>query len=357
MCNLNIFIKNRLMSETTTFLSSVSAISYISNSDSEGFYCDKLDNVVKSLDKIDFLKYKEQLDLSSYILIHERISTGGDGLENSHPFMNDEFVLIHNGIFNSFKDKNATNKSDTNCFFDRFTTKFKEFKENKDNNINRTNAIIKTIKELLDKNSESWSICVYDKIDDCVYYFKNENTTIHAYRNNNYIYLTTNYSNDKFLSLLGRKYDELEIKDNFIYKIKSTDKKIKIYSVGEIEKPKEVIKIYGGYNTYGSYDAYGNRDYSKNYHNISYTSPKNKDEWDELIRHDGDNWEDYLKDDDISQEQIQKGLKIEYKQKGGLCNFCGHETHNFSNIFGDYICPNCEDECYDEINKYGALGV
>jgi predicted glutamine amidotransferase len=346
MCNLNIFIKNKEIEETTSFLTSISSVSYIYNPDGEGFYAEKLDNTIKSIDKIDLFKYKEQLDKSNYILLHERISTGGNGLENTHPFMSNEFVLIHNGIINSFKDNYTDNKSDTNYFFNKFVDKF----NNDIDNLNREKTIKKIIKEMLNYNNENWSICIYDKIEDCAYYFKNNNTTIYGYKNHDYVYLTTNQHNQYFLNLLGREWKELKIVDNAIYKIKSHPTQIIMKIIGMIKTP--IIKK-KDYNDIYSRDYYNGSQYRKE-ETINDFNLKN--EWEDLIDKDGDEWESDLEREVDMVDFTTKKLGIKYINKIGKCNFCGCDTHRFSSVFGDYICINCQDDCYDELIRYGGYG-
>jgi predicted glutamine amidotransferase len=335
MCNLNILIKNREIKETTSFISSATALSYAYNNDGEGFYCDNLNKVVKSLDKIDFINYIENLNKSNYILIHERFSTGGNGVENSHPFENDKFVLIHNGVFNSFKKDYSSNKSDTAFFFEDFNNLFNKYY----NPLQKRDKIIKrVIKELLDKNTESWSIGIYDKKEKCLYYFKNSKTNIYAYKNHEYLYITTNESNNNFLTLLKREYREINLKDNIIYKIYINDKQSITYNpIGIIKKSVcNNISIYN-YNDY----------------NPIIKNNKEKDfNWEET---DGlDDFEEYNDSFNIIDDYYYKRKKLNIIEEKSFnkCDYCGSRTKNFSSIFSGYVCDECINECYDELMDY-----
>lgn len=389
MCNLNILIKNKDINETTSFLSSVSSLSYAYNPHSEGFYCNNGHKVVKSIDKVDLYEYSNELNKSKVILIHERLSTGGSGVENAHPFYNEEFVLIHNGVFSSFIDDRTKNMSDTAFFFEKFSNLFKKYEKEKKEELKgknieiekcknlRQNVIKKVIKELLDYNFESWSIALYDKIEGITYYFKNNSTKIYGFKNHDFLYLTTNDDNEKFLTLMKRVYKPLKIQNNAIYKIYINKKnnKIKMETIGTIKERSfgyinEKINYYTNskdeiLQSYDDFKRNGFNGYDFERNNYNYVR---EEDWDILDDDDlkglnkivkkKDNDEEYTdEDEEFMDKMLKKKLNIVKKSNFGYCSYCGKRTLQFSKTYGDYVCDDCLGECYDEFLYLNGFGV
>lgn len=215
--------------------------SFASNDDGDGLYISHSDKIVKSMTKINLFDFNHDIEKSDIVITHQRLSTSGHTIEFCHPFYDDNFVLVHNGIINQFQGKVG---SDTSGFFLAFTDLFnKKIKNRKD----REKCIIETLKELFKKDGGFYSIFILDKKTKRSYYFKNSTTHIIFYRIGNLIYITTSYDNCKFISMLTQdKYNEIEIKDNEIYRIEDSSTKLQVISLGEltyIAKPKELKEI------------------------------------------------------------------------------------------------------------------
>jgi glucosamine 6-phosphate synthetase-like amidotransferase/phosphosugar isomerase protein len=232
MCNLNILIKHNNIDNINIvgFMQSVTSNSYASNSHSEGVYCDFGNKLIKSLNKIDYEKLRTELNKSKIIITHQRYATSGEGVKYAHPFMNNDFVVVHNGIINHFKDNQdtANNHSDTFAFFNVFNKMFN--KRIKDNN-NRNVVITEIIKELFEADKGSYSIFIYDRINNKGYYFKDSVTNIHIYKSKDYLYITTNDKNNLFLTMLNQKFIEYDIKKRIIYDINI--EKLGVYNLFE----------------------------------------------------------------------------------------------------------------------------
>jgi hypothetical protein len=144
--------------------------------------------------------------------------------------MNNDFVVVHNGIINHFKDNQdtANNHSDTFAFFNVFNKMFN--KRIKDNN-NRNVVITEIIKELFEADKGSYSIFIYDRINNKGYYFKDSVTNIHIYKSKDYLYITTNDKNNLFLTMLNQKFIEYDIKKRIIYDINI--EKLGVYNLFE----------------------------------------------------------------------------------------------------------------------------
>lgn len=230
MCNLNILIrkntrKKNLLKVIPSFLMAVTSNSYADNSDGDGFYAGGI--LERSVNKIDLFKYKSILIDSNIILTHQRISTSGFSVKYNHPFINKDFVLIHNGIMNDFLGKKG---SDTSGFFKQFCKQFYL------NEGDREERIKNSIKDLLDNLERgSFSMAILDRVTNNLYYFKNDETDIYIYSNSELLYITTLEENKIFLSMFGIRFWGKEVKDNRIYRI-SAGEEIKIKIIGRIKK-------------------------------------------------------------------------------------------------------------------------
>jgi predicted glutamine amidotransferase len=104
MCNINsLFVKNK-QKPITSFLMASSSHSFASNSHGEGIYTNSNNKVIKSLNKIDFSSLSNDIENSDVIITHQRWSTSGFEVEFNHPFENESFILVHNGVINQFKE-------------------------------------------------------------------------------------------------------------------------------------------------------------------------------------------------------------------------------------------------------------
>lgn len=234
MCNLNIVFRKekKKYPDMTSFLMAVTSNSYASNKDGDGIYCNG--KVTKGLNKVDLYKLRSDIDKSKSIITHQRKSTSGFNVKWTQPFSNEDFILVHNGIVNDFLGKHG---SDTWGFFKIFTTEFKEAEGT------REVRIIKSIKKLLDaKTGIYYSILIYDRKTKLSYYFKNEYAEINFYMGKNMLYITTNSTNKIFLNCFKEKFNELEIEDYAIYRIK-VNENIVITKINKIKAPKKEIKI------------------------------------------------------------------------------------------------------------------
>lgn len=235
MCNLNIVIRKKKHQTLTPFLQSVSAHSYVRNDDGDGIYIGASGEVFKSLHKLNYYNWEKEIEQSNVVFSFQRLATSGKEVDFVQPFRNEEFIFMHNGVCNSFlKDIG----SDSWGFFNDFV---KEFELRDPKYYSRTVRITKAIKTLLDDKSSDWySMILYDLVEKKLYYWKSETPSIHFYRYNGLLYITTLDENKKFLNMTGNgRRKEIEIKPYSIYKISPTKKKVRIIRIGEINQPTE----------------------------------------------------------------------------------------------------------------------
>ncbi|GAF83169.1 unnamed protein product, partial [marine sediment metagenome] len=173
MCNLNIIFKtNKNDRDITSFLMGVTSNSYVSNSDGDGLFVNN--KLVKGFNKIDLFKYKKDITPAKIVITHQRKATSGFSEKWVQPFVNKDFVLVHNGIVDDFQGKKG---SDTWGFFKKFNKEFYNQTFGK-----REEKIVKAIKKLLDnRKNQFYSILILDKKTNISYYFKNSRASIHFY--------------------------------------------------------------------------------------------------------------------------------------------------------------------------------
>ena len=236
MCNLNVIvkskIKDRIIKSLPAFLMGVTKSSYNFNSDGDGIYLDNKNKLFKGKKKVNVYKFEDDIYKSNFIITHQRIATSGFDAKYSQPFMDNDFVIAHNGVITELS---TISKSDTFVFFKQFTKKFKLLEGE------REFKIIESIKSVVEnlEGYGSYSIVIFDKKTKILYYFKNNGTFIHFYTGHNILYITTSINNDILLKTLDINFNEMEkIENNIIYRICIKDDKIDIKTLSKI-KPKE----------------------------------------------------------------------------------------------------------------------
>ena len=233
MCNLNIIVKtknaikdNAELQNLMAFLTTVTSVSYLNNSDGDGIYVNGV--IIKSTNKLNLLEFYRECKQGCIILTHQRFATSGKIAEMTQPFEDSDFVLAHNGIINDFLGKEG---SDTFGFFNQFVEKFNKLETG-----TRDEKIINTIKSMLDNlNSGSYSIALVDKLTNSLYYFKDSRTSIYFSKSANYLFITTAYNNSNYLNIINEKFKSMKVKDYRIYKI-TADDNIKITNIGKIKQ-------------------------------------------------------------------------------------------------------------------------
>jgi len=224
MCHINALIQKEPNKNVTPFLMAITSNSFATNSDGEGFYCDKENLTYKSDSKIDYNNFSSQLSESKIIITHQRLSTSGKSKKYHHPFMSDDFVLVHNGVLSRYA---YGNHSDTFGLFKNINKMFR-----KDKSQNREQKLFNIIKKLFKTDEGSYSILILDRITNKIYYFKDKSTRISVYKNDDFMFITTSYNNNRLISLLSTKSKllEYEIKDRVFYRIENNA----LYNIGDL---------------------------------------------------------------------------------------------------------------------------
>lgn len=214
MCNINLIKRKdgKLLDTTNRFMELVSWNSWLTNHDGEGFIAFKNDKdieVKRSLKKIDYISQKTY----STIISHQRYTTSGGGLNNTHPHSTKNFVLQHNGVFIGYGDKS---KSDTRYYCEKLEENYQETKD-----------IIKAILETNKLFSGSMSIILLDKNTGKVYYYKNSSTTMYFLDSKKYFFMSTVHNNlmiaKRFFNLSN---DIKSVDEDIIYLVTSKGLKV-----------------------------------------------------------------------------------------------------------------------------------
>lgn len=320
MCNLNIIIKNKLDEYTNksipAFLMAVTKNSYENNNDGDGMFLSNSNKIYKGKRKVNLYRYEKDISESNFVVTHQRIATSGMTSKYIQPFTNKEFILAHNGVINELAEDNH---SDTYIFFKKFIKEMKiTTKVNRCSKI--TDSIRKVVKSI---RFGSYSIAIYDKVDETLYYFKNFGTSICLYTNPNLFYITTRWDNKELLNIFNLKFDEYILKEHIIYKI-NIKKKIKIRKVGKIER--------------------------EDYRNV----------WEESIITKRDGLER------VFSGPFETQKKFENYEKGfnsvitgvGLCCECKRPATKIFEVTREPVCDKCLEEWrkFEEINNYYING-
>ena len=343
MCNINVVIKNKEQTEKevldlTSFLSNVTTNSYLMNSDGDGFYFSSTDYLTKSPNKINILGFIKEIQDSQFIISHQRIATSGKTEDYLQPFSNEDFVLVHNGILSCFV---RGEKSDTYALFLDFNKEFKLGDEK-----TREKNIVKALQTLLNNAYGSYSICLYDKKTQNLYYFKNSMTDIHIYRSKDKreVFITTSKENIEYLEIYG-KFGKIDIKNNQIYRFALGEKKVSVNIISNLKKPADFdyFTYSGNYNyNYGyakqkvfNEQAYTKEQIKKDFNLTDADIKMNED----LERRIAEKEEQYL-------DSLNGCKSIEIKDSANKCFFCGELTHNWDIQENKFICDECllEDE-------------
>ena len=134
---------------------------------------------------------------SNFIFGHNRMTTNGLAKYNynNHPFETENFVVVHNGIINNHASLKAL-----------YGLQYKEDVDSyiipalMENNIDYFENEGELIKSVAEEISGTYSVLIYSKRNDCLYYFKNCSTSVSIMSCNNTLFLSTDKNSIKFWS-------------------------------------------------------------------------------------------------------------------------------------------------------------
>ena len=331
------------------------------NDDGDGYFFDFGGTIIKSEEKVHLFQHREILNRSNFILGHQRWATHGKTKEYIQPFQNKEFAIIHNGVLGEFA---KGDKSDTFCFFQDFTKKFNNMESG-----NREKRIKRTIKSLLDDQWGTFSIAIFDKVTDNLYYFKNNSTTIHAVRNKakNMLYLTTESENKDYLEVYYSDFEEYNVDAYKIYRIKVVNDKIVCNIIGEIKRGCSAEYSYymggGGYGgRYGSYYKNGKwNDGHNQYDDLKAEEIEEMEDWnasfnqgekEEILKTKIKEWDKYPVHK-VTLDDIKNFLGVDTlkDEEEACCDFCQEKTRNYSYGYDRYMCDKCLMDYQDYVEQ------
>ncbi len=267
MCQIHIvYNKNKITKEDfDEFLKLMCFGSMAKNDDAWGIFNNK--KMIKRSGKFYPSQVNESIINGKFLVGHNRLSTTGIGsiynwnipfkknkkagglseekIEEMqhHPFKIGDFLLVHNGViinaeqlFKKYKIESPI-KTDSFAIIYLINHYFKLSRKN-----DRKEKIVDAIKKT-SKQIEGWySVILYDKKDDAIYYFRNENTTFNFnIINNKLIVGSSKYINLEY-AYNSKQKKHIIPKKNSIYLIRENGDEL-ITEVGRLCKSKS-----DGYN-------------------------------------------------------------------------------------------------------------
>lgn len=250
MCHLNAMIRAKTGRDDLleTSLARSLAISYERNNHAEGIYYSGNDLLIKSKDPL--VLFDEQLRssfaCSKFVLAHARIATR-DNTEKSHqPFMTKRFVLAHNGMLSIKKEFDYPDYSDTYALF-----KMLEKMESADADLKVDAAFWERLFSIVE--SGSYSIMLYDKLHEVLYYVKNSATSIYAGETGDGLFFMSTCSSNLDWFKVKTNY---KVEDEHIYCVKIVKGVPVFYDLGVFNCP---FKSYKYYNYNKTSYVYGDK--------------------------------------------------------------------------------------------------
>ena len=208
----------------------------VDNNCAFGFFNDKVFHKSKGRFNLSNFQKNKKLLESNFIVGHNRLATSGDKNKNfnNHPFKLGDFILVHNGVIHNSEslrcNHNIISQVETDSFvilwlINHFVTNSKI----KD----RVKSIISAIQKTTKKLRGQFSVFLYDKANNDLYYFKNELAEFSfCLFDNSLLVGTTNFNNlahlflnDKYVfdDTLFKKRTLIEVENNKIYLINDSD--------------------------------------------------------------------------------------------------------------------------------------
>lgn len=234
MCNINALWKRngkKVKDDVlAALLDATTGYSFLANNDGEGAYFDLKRKggagvVERSRFKLRYAHYLTCIKQSATVVTHQRISTSGHSIEYLHPFVSDDFALVHNGIL-PFANGD---KSDTAVLFERLTAAFGSATGD------REERLVSALRATLDGTSGSYSIVLCDRVTGHSYYCKDGSTNISfALLGEDVLYCTTATRNLELALSDDWTVKLLPIAAYRVYRIRNDD--LSIVEVGRLEQ-------------------------------------------------------------------------------------------------------------------------
>lgn len=210
MCNINlVFRKDRKVEKRlNSVINTMSYESFKDNDDAQGFL-----GLIETEDGLEYYLEKTYNNYvyskpSFLIMSHQRLATSGLKKPelNTQPLESKDLIILHNGVLSEL---GAEKKSDTHMLLKDLQKKYDETKDT-----------IKTIKEVMKEVSGSFSILLFNKETNQLYYFKNDYTSMFKVSNSKYIVLSTSKENADYAScVLGINKPAKDVTAKLIYDV------------------------------------------------------------------------------------------------------------------------------------------
>jgi len=296
MCEIHIIkrLDNNLNPLDIQEFFNLMSLGSINNSCAFGFFNEDISFKNKGIFNLNGFEKNKKLLKNNFLIGHNRLATTGNKKhnENNHPFKLNEFMLVHNGIIDNDdeirKKYNIPKKIQTDSYVILYL--INHFVRLNNKNITKIKKIKESIKKTTKILKGSFSVFLFDKLDNNIYYFKNDKTYFSFCLLDNKVLIGTTdekyfnyiYRDEKYIfhyDMFKEKYIK-EIDDNSIYlinndvvikeigKFKDNPDDFDCWSVGTTTLPiikegcfKDNEKKYDKYmEVYDDYDDYDDYD-------------------------------------------------------------------------------------------------
>lgn len=182
MCQIQ-FIRRRAGSLTQRDVAEFFKLMELGSIDNDcafGFFNDQVFYKDKGRFNLASFREHEKLLTGNFLVGHNRLATTGEKEKqcNNHPFEKNDFVLVHNGIIGNNTvlrtEFNIRSPIETDSYVILWLIDY-YFQES--GTKDRRQGIVTAIKKTTQKLLGSFSVFLYDRVSDGLYYFKNNQTS------------------------------------------------------------------------------------------------------------------------------------------------------------------------------------
>ncbi|WP_197996160.1 class II glutamine amidotransferase [Gimesia panareensis] len=156
----------------------------LSNSDAFGIFTAKENLKNKGMFDLSLFEQKAGMENGRFMIGHNRLMTtkNNEDNKNNHPFALGELTLVHNGVIANYDELVNEWKIPTKITTDSYAILWLiDYEVQKANGIHttgkeRVRLVAKAIEKTAERLEGSYSVLLYDRVSDKVFYFKNSHT-------------------------------------------------------------------------------------------------------------------------------------------------------------------------------------
>jgi len=175
---------------------------------------------------------------------------------NNHPFKVGDFLLVHNGIIDNTQRLKTQYRINTDILTDSYIILWLiDYFFGKSLAQTRIKRVVEAIQLTAHELNGSYSVVLYDAIDNLLYYFKNWPTEFNFVKYGNILVGSTRRENLDYVYFNEKIKEEIDVEPEVIYVI-SNDKKKPLKIVGRFKEKGFFASIFGGNGNKTEFDKY-----------------------------------------------------------------------------------------------------